>query len=297
LSHPVSPIRAYLMLATTALCWAGNAVFGKMVVGEASPMAVVMFRWLGVVLLLMVFANRYVRHDWPVLRTRLAFIFIMGALGFTVFNGLFYLSAHTTTAINIGILQGSIPVFVLLGAFVAYRTPVTTLQMLGVVLTIIGVATVASAGNLGDLANLAVNLGDGLMIVACFLYAGYTVGLRCRPAASALGLFTLFALAALLASLPLVAAEYALGQFQWPTTKGWGVIALITLFPSFLAQIFFMHGVEAIGPARAGVFVNLVPVFSPILAVLILGEPFKMFHAAALAFVLGGIWLSERSKG
>ena len=260
-------------------------------------MAVVMFRWLGVVILVLLFASKYVRQDWPALRTRLVFIFIMGGLGFTTFNGLFYLAAHTTTAINIGILQGSIPVFVLLGAFIAYRTRVTTLQMLGVVLTLIGVATVASAGNLGDLANLAVNLGDGLMIVACFLYAGYTVGLRRRPSASALGLFTLFAFAALITSLPLVAAEYAFGHFQWPTTKGWVVIALITLFPSFLAQIFFMNGVEAIGPARAGVFVNLVPVFSPILAVIVLDEPFKMFHAAALTLVLVGIWLSERSKG
>lgn len=288
--------RAYLMLSGTALCWGANTVFGRLAVGEASPMAVVCLRWFGVLVLIALFANRYVRQDWPSLRQRLPFIFAMGTLGFALFNGVFYIAAHFTTAVNIGILQGSIPVFVLLGSFVIYRTRVSSLQFIGVIVTLVGVVTVALGGKLGALAGLGVNIGDGLMIFACMLYAGYTVGLRKRPAASALGLFTLFAASAFIASLPMAAAEYTLGHFQWPTAKGWIVISLITLFPSFLAQILFMNGVEAIGPARAGVFVNLVPVFAAILAVLVLSEPFEIFHAIALALVLGGIYLSERGK-
>jgi len=289
-------LRAYLMLSGTALCWGANTIFGRLAVGEASPMAVVTFRWLGVVILIALFANRYVRRDWPNLKGRLVFIFAMGALGFAMFNGMFYVAAHYTTALNMGILQGSIPVFVLIGGFIVFRAGVTRLQMIGVAVTIVGVVTVATGGKLGQLAGLGVGLGDGLMILACMLYAGYTVGLRKRPAASAMGLFTLFAAAAFIASLPMVAIEAALGHFQMPTAKGWAVIGMVTLFPSFLAQIFFMNGVEAIGPGRAGVFVNLVPVFSAILAVAILGEPFQLFHAAALTLVLGGIYLSERGK-
>ena len=97
-------------------------------------------------------------------------------------------------------------------------------------------------------------------------------------------------------SLPLALGEAALGRFQWPTPAGWLILALVTLFPSFLAQIFFIQGVSLIGPGRAGVFVNLVPVFASILALLILHEPFEPFHAVALGLVLGGIWLSERGK-
>lgn len=289
-------LRAYLMLSGTALCWGANTIFGRLAVGEASPMAVVTFRWLGVVVLIALFAGRHVRQDWPSLKGRLGFIFAMGALGFALFNGMFYIAAHSTTALNMGILQGSIPVFVLIGSYVVFRARVSTLQTLGVVTTLVGVVTVATGGRVGQLAGLGVNIGDGLMILACILYAGYTVGLRNRPKASALALFTLLAASAFLASLPMVAVEAALGHFQWPTPKGWIVISLVTLFPSFLAQIFFMHGVEAIGPGRAGVFVNLVPVFSAILAVAILNEPFEVFHAVALALVLGGIYLSERGK-
>ncbi len=296
MSAATSNLKAYAMLSVTAMCWGANALFSRMAAGEVSPMAVVLLRWVGVSILLALFASRYVRRDWVALRPRLPFLFAMGALGFAGFNGLFYVSGHYTTAVNIGILQGSIPGIVLLGTFLAHGARISRMQAVGVAVTIFGVATVASGGNLGGLAGLGVNLGDGLMIIACVLYAGYTVALRDRPATSAMGLFTVLTAAALVTSLPLAATEYALGHFQWPTPKGWLVVGLITLFPSFLAQIFFIHGVEAIGPGRAGVFVNLVPVFAAVLAVMILSEPFELYHGAALGLVLGGIWLSERGK-
>ena len=289
--------RAYLLLTFTALCWGGNAVFGRMAVGQISPMALVSLRWLGVVILLAAFAHRYVRRDWAVLKNHLLFVSVMGALGLAVFNALFYVAAHTTTALNIGIIQGSIPVFVLVGVFLVYQIPVTKLQAVGVLLTICGVILVGSGGEFARIMALEVAPGDVLMVVACVLYAGYAIGLLRRPAASALGTFTAIAGAAFLASVPLSIAEVALGQFQWPTATGWIIVALVTLFPSLLAQVCFIHGVELIGPSRAGVFVNLVPVFAAVLAVTFLGEPFERFHAIALFLVLGGIWLSERSRG
>lgn len=289
-------LRAYMLLSFTALCWGANAVFGRMAVGEISPMALVTARWLGVFVLLALFAHRHVRRDWPVLRPHLFLVTSLGVLGFTAFNALFYVAAHYTTAVNIGILQGSIPMFILVGAFAAYRARVTRLQVAGVALTMTGVVIVGSGGSLARLAALAVNFGDVLMIGACLLYAGYTVALRKRPPVSALGLFAVMAFAAFMASLPLVVAEISLGLFQWPTAKGMIIVTLVTLFPSFLAQIFFIQGVTLIGPGRAGVFVNLVPVFASILAVVLLDEPFEVFHAIALGLVLGGIWLSERGK-
>ncbi len=289
-------LRAYMLLSFTALCWGGNAVFGRMAVGEISPMALVTARWLGVSVLLVLFAHRHLRRDWPALRPHLFLVTSLGVLGFTAFNALFYVAAHYTTAVNIGILQGSIPMFILVGAFAAYRTRVTRLQVAGVALTMTGVVIVGSGGSLARLAALAVNFGDVLMIGACLLYAGYTVALRKRPPVSALGLFAVMAFAAFMASLPLVVAEISFGLFQWPTAKGMIIVTLVTLFPSFLAQIFFIQGVTLIGPGRAGVFVNLVPVFASILAVVLLDEPFEVFHAIALGLVLGGIWLSERGK-
>jgi drug/metabolite transporter (DMT)-like permease len=132
------------------------------------------------------------------------------------------------------------------------------------------------------------------MIVACVAYAIYTVALRRRPAVPGLVFFSAMAAVAFLLSLPLLAAEIVAGDVVWPDAQGFAILAYVTLFPSLLSQLFFMRGVELIGPGRAGLFVNLVPVFGAILAVGLLGEPFRPYHALGLALVLGGIWLAER---
>lgn len=288
--------RAYLFLTFTTLCWGGNAIFSRLAVGEVSPLALVSLRWMGVMLLLLIFARQNVRRDWAVLRPRLGFLFLLGALGFTGFNALFYIAAHTTTAVNIGILQGSIPVFVLVGALAFFKTPVTPFQIAGVSLTIVGVIIVGAGGSFDRLTALDFNFGDFLMILACLLYAGYTVALRFKPDVSALSFFTVLACAAFLATLPLLAGEILLGDFQAPTLKGWALIAAIAIFPSFLAQLSFINGVALIGPGRAGIFVNLVPIFASIMAVIFLNEPFEHYHGLALLLVLGGIGLAERGK-
>ncbi len=289
--------RAYLLLTVTTLFWAGNAIFGKVAVGEISPMLLVTLRWLGVLILLLLFARKYLIKDWPVLRHHLVYVGLMGGAGYTTFNALFYTAAYTTSAINIGILQGSIPVFVLIGGYLVFKHRVTKVQAFGVGVTLMGVVIVASGGNLTSLLELSINHGDLLMLLACFLYAGYSLGLSRRPKVSALGLFTLLACVAFLVSLPFLLIEIIAGDFIAPTTTGWVVVALVTLLPSLIAQIFFIQSVGLIGPGRAGVFVNLVPVFASIMAVFYLKESFELFQAAALGLVLGGIWLSEVGKG
>lgn len=286
--------RPYLVLAATALMWAGNAVAGRLAVGEVSPMALTNLRWLIAIAVLGVFARRQIAEGLPVLARRWRYVFLMGALGYTLFNALFYISAHHTTAVNMAIIQGSMPVLVLLGALVAFGTRIRAVQVVGTVITLVGVALVAAKGDLSTVLRVAFNQGDLWMIAACVLYAGYTVALRNRPNVSGLSFFGVMAIVAFLTSLPLVGYEIAAGTVQWPTPKGWLILAFIGVFPSFLAQVFFMRGVELIGPGRAGLFVNLVPVFGPFLAVLIIGESFHLYHALSLVLVLGGIFVAER---
>ena len=147
-------LKAYVFLTFTTSCWGANVILGKLAVGEISPMLLVTLRWLSVLILLVLFARKHLARDWPVLRHHLVFVGLMGTGGFTAFNALFYTAAHSTSAINIGILQGSIPVFVLLGTFTLYRTRITGLQACGVAVTLIGVIIVSSGGDLAQLQSL-----------------------------------------------------------------------------------------------------------------------------------------------
>ncbi|WP_417684823.1 DMT family transporter [Roseibium sp.] len=286
----------FLLLTLTTLMWGGNTVAGRLAIGEVSPMVVVFLRWLIVSVVLVALTHRQIAAEWKEIRPNLRKMVVMATFGFTGFNMLFYIAAHQTTAVNLGIIQGSMPVLVLIGAVFAFGVRVRFLQICGILLTLAGVATVAAQGDLDILLAFSVNPGDGIMLIASLFYAGYTLSLRNRPKVSGIVFFTVLSVAAAIMTLPGLAFEISRETEQWPTTFGWGVVFYIALFPSCLAQIFFMRGVEIIGPARAGVFLNLVPIFAAVLAILILGEPFHIHHAVALALVLGGIWLSERKS-
>jgi drug/metabolite transporter (DMT)-like permease len=284
-----------LLLTLTAVFWAGNAVAGRLAVGHVSPMMLVILRWAVVLAVLWPIYGGQVRAHWGEVRPRLGRITLMAFLGFTAFNVLFYWAAHTTSAINIGILQGSIPVAVLMGAFLMHGTRARLVQIAGVLITSVGVLVVATQGAPLSVLEIGLNRGDLAMLAACLLYAFYTVALRDRPNMPGAAFFTLLALIAALTSVPALAVEALVLGFAFPTWQGWLVILYVAIFPSCLAQLFYLRGVDLIGPGRAGVFVNLVPVFAAILAVTLIAEPFAAFHAVALALVIGGIWLAQRA--
>jgi drug/metabolite transporter (DMT)-like permease len=298
---PASSLRrpydnAWLLLTITTLCWAGNAIASRLAVGEISPMALVCLRWIIGCAALYAITWRQFHVDWPVIRTHGPVIVLMGALGFTAFNALFYVAAHHTTAVNLTIIQGAIPVFTMIGALLVFGTAIRGLQIVGILVTLAGILVVATHGEWGKLLALTLNTGDLYMLVCCLLYAGFALALKRRPPVSGAAFLTALSFVAFLTSLPLLAWEVATHRVVWPTVPGWLVVAYVALFPSLIAQFFFMRGVELIGPARAGLFINLVPVFGALMAVGLLGEPFGWHHLLALALVLGGIWLAERGR-
>jgi drug/metabolite transporter (DMT)-like permease len=283
-----------LLLTLATLFWGGNAVAGRAAVGEITPLTMVAVRWVLVIAVLWPIYGATVRKHWPEIRGRLWFIVVLATTGFTIFNTLFYVAAHSTSAVNIGIIQGAMPVFVLLLALLFYGTPISVPQAVGVGITMIGVIFVATRGAPWAVLDIGFAIGDLEMLIACLFYSYYAVKLRDRPQMDGAAFFTLLALIAAVTSVPLWAVEIATSGLQLPTLNGWLVALYVAVFPSCLAQLFFMRGVDLIGPGRAGVYINLVPVFSAILAVLLLAEPFRAYHAVALALVIGGIWLSQR---
>ena len=288
--------QAYLLLVLTTLMWGANAVAGRIAVGEISPMVIVSGRWIIVVALLWLIAHRQLRAEWRLLGPYWPRLIVLGAFGFTVFNALFYAAAYHTTAVNIGLIQGIVPALAMVGSLIVYGTPIRPLQAAGLVIALVGVVLVASRGDLAVLRTLDFNIGDIWMLVASAIYAAYTVGVRQRPPVSPITFFAAMAMSAFVSSLPFLGYEIVTGTVRWPTPTGLATLVYIALAPSLVAQMLYIHVIQLIGPGRASLFVNLVPVFAALLGVLILGEPFGAYHAIALALVLGGIWIAERGR-
>ncbi len=285
-----------LLLVLTTLIWAAHSIVGRLAVGQIGPMTLTCLRWGAALIPILLAARPSLRQDWPALRARWVYLAAMGTAGYTVFVALFYVAAHHTSALNLSIIQGAIPALVLIGARAFLKVRFGALQALGAVVTMLGVVVIAAQGDPARLAALAFNSGDVMMVVAAGLYAGYTIGLRQRPNVSGVSMLAAMAVAAFVTSIPLMIWEFLSGGFVWPTAGGLLALAFVALGPAFVSQLMFMRGVELIGPGRAGVFVNLVPVFGAIMAVVILGEPFAAYHVLALLLVVGGIAIAQRGS-
>ena len=289
-------IQAYCLLILTTLCWGLNAVFARMTAGEISPMLLVSIRWLGTLVLIVFFAGRTILEGLPTIRRHIRYTFLMGLVGLGGFGTLIYYSAYYTTAVNIGIIQGAMPAIVLVGSCWFFRTSVNFVQIAGIVITMLGVVFVSISGELENMMSLSFNNGDLMMLIAVVFYGAYTVGLRRKHNLSSMVLFASVVGWAFISTLPLTIYEFASGRAVWPDENVWIIVGLIVLLPSFLSQICFIASVKLIGPARSGVFGNLVPVFASFLAVQLLGEAFEMYHGLSLLLVLSGIYIFEKYK-
>ena len=286
----------HFLLTLTSIFWAFNTIAGRAAVGEVSPLLIVSVRWLFVSIILSFLCRNQLKEIWKILSQKTKWLILMGLFGFTGFNSAYYIAAHHTIAINLGLVQGTMPAFIIIIAWVWLKDKINLTQFLGVLITFIAVLIVVSAGNLTILLNLELKKGDIVMIFACTLYAVYAVGLRKKPLIGALPLLTFFAYVAFVGSLPGLIYETYSNQLILPGLKGCVILGVIIIFPSFLAQIFFMKGVEKIGPARSGLYTNLVPVFSSILAVFLLGESFQFYHFLSLSMIFAGIYLFENKN-
>lgn len=285
---------AYLLLTLTTVFWAGNAIAGKLAAGVVSPTTLTFLRWVLASILIVFLARSHLRRDLRTLRRHWPLVFAFGGFGFGAFNLLLYAALNHTTAINVTIEQSAMPVMVMLVNFIVFRLRIRVLQAIGVVATMLGVIVTASRGEPLTLLEVGVNRGDALMMAAVLVYALYTVALRLKPQVHWMSLLAGMAISALLFVTPFFVHEVARGGFVAPALDGWLIIAYTAIFPSVMSQLFFMRGVELIGSNRASLFINLVPIFGSLLAVLVLGEVFRAYHLLSLLLVFGGIWLAER---
>jgi len=274
------------------LGWAGNTVAGRMSTGEISPMVVVFLRWFIISIFLILFLNKKLILSFKLISGKLVWLCLMGSLGLTGFNALFYIAAQNTTAINLGIIQGIMPAIILVGSVIIFKEAVNFTKVTGLIIAFFGVLVVVSQGDYERVILLSFNYGDLVMLCACFFYSGFTLGLKNKPVIDPIVLMTYFSLSALIFSIPLLIIEYYLGLIQVPATStAWLTILYIAFVPSFLAQIFFIRGVELVGASKAGLFINFLPIFAAILGVLLLGERLFVYHLISLFIVLLGVYL------
>ena len=282
-----------MVLAT--LFWGGNAIAGKLASHDWQPFTVTFVRWLIVAIILIPFAKKHIRKDWATIRKNWLILCLLSSFSMALFNLLMYLALNYTSAINVSIEQASMPAMIMLANFIFLSQRISWLQLIGLASSIVGVLAICSQGDIPSLVDQGVNRGDAYMLLACAFYAAYTFGLRWKPDLHWLSFIWVLAIGATAMSLPWAVWEWRSVELSMPGVNGLLVLLYIIIFPTIVAQIFYARGVQLIGGNRAGLFINLVPIFGSILAIFILQEKFQLFHGIGLILVVGGIMVAERA--
>ncbi len=293
-SHPDWAAPAALTLA--ALFWSGNFIAGRALRDAIDPVTLNTLRWVLACALFLPFAAPACRaHAGAILR-HWRYLLALGATGIAAFHTAVYLALAQTTATNALLVLALAPVAILTGAALIGASRPSGMQWAGSAVSLSGAAVLITRADLDVLRGLAFNRGDLWMLAAVVIWAAYTLLLKRRPA----GLPPTVALAASMclgAGLMLPLAALSLPSAQLVIGPGFlAAVAYIVVFPSVLAFWLWGYGVARLGPERAGQFVHLMPVFGPLLAMVILGETIAPVQLGGAAVIFAGIALVLRGR-
>lgn len=287
----------YIWLVAAPLFWSGNMIFGRVLAGAVPPFSLSAIRWLVSSLVLGAFT--YATHGripWPQ-GPAWQPVAVMAVSGVAAFTPLVYIALHSAGAVEASLIQSSTPVFALFLARLTIGEAFGWRKVTGALLTVAGVAAIVSGGDLYRLLHLHWGQGDALMLLAAFLWAVNTIA--ARPAArwlSPLAATFHAAWLGLLLLLPAVAWEWQSGAPWRLSPTAWAGIAYVSVLPSAAAFLAWNYGVSRIGAGRASVFNNLLPLFTAVWAMLLLGEPLGLVEVAGGALILGGVTLVAMNR-
>ncbi len=291
--------RTAALLTVPPLLWAGNAVMGRLVQGLVPPITLNFLRWLLALLLLLPAAGWVLRPGsslWPHWR-RFA---LLGLLGVGCYNALQYLALKTSTPLNVTLVAGSAPAWMLGIGALFFGQRIAAQQLVGALMSVAGVLIVLGRGEWQVLMRVQLVPGDMYMLLATAAWACYS-WLLIRPGdpAQIRGDWAAFLMAQMVMGLGwsglFAAGEWALvdAHIQW----GWplaAALAYVAVGPAIVAYRCWGLGVQRVGPTIAGFFSNLTPLFAALMSAAFLGELPHLFHLLAFLLIVGGIVVSSR---
>ena len=295
-SHYWIANQAYLLLCITALCWAGNAIVGKLAAGHIPPATLSFLRWSTAFLIILPFACKHLRRDWAAIRGNLGLMILVSITGVAVFNALQYWALEYTTALNTLLLQSAGPLVVAVWSLVLLGVRLTLAQAIGILLSMTGVLVILMHGDFTALSNIRFNKGDLIFLVAMVIFALYSVLTLKRPVIHGLSFAAFTFGASTLFLTPLLVIELFTRPVMALDAQNLLSLAYVAVFPSIIAYLCFNRGVQLIGANRAAPFFHLVPVFGSIMAIIFLGEHPQAFHFIGFALVLTGVYIASRKQ-
>ena len=289
-------IRAYLYLTLCTLFWSGNFIVGKVAtLFEIPPLTLNFYRWFLAFLILCPFTLKGVIMNFEEIKKNFLVLVIMGFTSISVFNSVVYYSLNYTQVLNGVLMISTIPVFIIFFSGLFKTESIKIYQIIGVVISLMGVISIITKLDLSLLLSLKLNKGDLWMLVAMISWTTYSLLLGKKKVKLEPFIFLqTIIIIGLLFLLPMYIAEVLVGKkitINFPVIM---TIGYVVFFAGIGAYTFWNAAIKLIGPSRSGVFLHLMPIFSSLMAVFLLGEQFSFHHIVGTLLIISGILLSSK---
>ncbi len=290
--------QAYLFLILTTLFWAGNFIVGEQASRfDIPPFTLNFYRWIFAWLILAPFTINEIIEKKDHIAENIKLIVVLGITSITIFNSIVYYSLNFTQVITGVLMISTIPVMIIVFCWLLKIEKANIYQILGVIFSLSGVIVIITKADLAILLNLNFNKGDLWMVVAMFSWALYSALLRKKKLEiSQLSLLQIIISAGLVFLFPAYLIELSLGYRTSINLPFILILTYVVLFPGLASFIFWIKGISIIGSNRAGIFLHLIPIFSTIMAIIILKEKFMFYHLIGALLIFTGIILSSRKN-
>ena len=289
---------AYLILILTTIFWSGNFIVGKAAsVFQIPPFSLNFYRWLFAGLILLPFTYKEIINKKKYILDNLGFFIILGITSITIFNSIVYYSLYYTQVISGILMISTIPVWIIFISSILNIEKTNIFQIVGVVLSLIGVIFIITKADLNLIKNLNFNKGDLSMVVAMFSWAIYSALLKSKKyEISQFSLLEVVIICGLVFLIPIYFIEMNLGHLIVLSKPFYLILAYVVIFPGLVAFFFWIKGISIIGANRAGIFLHLMPIMGAIMAMLIFDEKFMFYHILGAVFIITGITLSNKKN-
>lgn len=287
-------LTACMLIAFPPLFWSGNFIVGRLVRNDIPPVTLTFTRWLIAACCILPFAWKYMKKDVPRYRAFIPRIIAVSVSGIVAFSLLVYVGLHYTSSTNALLLNSCIPVLIMLFAAIFYGQRLLIKQMIGVIISFVGVLTLIFQGSITGMMSLTFSFGDILLFAAMACFALYTLWLKKIPEdINRLGLLGVQVIVTLVIVFPLLMWELSTDvSIHWNKTSLLAV-AFLGIFPSFFSYLLFARCISHFGATRAGLSIHLIPVFGVFLSVLFLGEHIHFYHVLGIVTIIIGITVAS----
>lgn len=281
----------YPLLAV--ILWAMNAVVNKLSTGVIEPETISFYRWVVALIVLSPFCIRGSIQHWDKIKAHLGKLCFLGFLGMALYQCLAYYAAYTISATMIGIFVSLIPLLTIILSLIILKTPITRGLVIGSILSFFGIAWLISSGNPAVLLEVGVGKGELMMFVAALAYALYGVlTMKWKiPLSNWQALYwqVIFGVIILI-PLFMFATNRAI------TLENVGLILFAGIPASVIAPFLWLQGVARLGANKTSLFMNLSPLFTALISVLVLHESLETYHFVGGGLSLVGVMIAQRFR-